>query len=122
MPHGERGSMSGDLEDLISRINSFRDDRDWRQFHNPKDLALSVVLEASELLELFQWRSAEQVVESRSQGLRDEIADVLIYTLMLADDLGCDPADLVRDKLRLNAQKYPVDRSRGTNVKYSDLR
>lgn len=108
--------MSNEIADLTAVINRFRDDRDWRQFHNAKDLALSIVLEASELLEIFQWKTAEEGCADE-QALREELADVMIYCLMLADDAGLDVAEIINQKLELNARKYPVDASRGSREK-----
>ncbi|MDK6804509.1 nucleotide pyrophosphohydrolase [Aerococcus sp. UMB7834] len=105
---------------LIEQINAFRDARDWRQFHNEKDLALSLVLEASELLEIYQWKTAEEGNQD-IEAIKDELADVLIYALMLADNLDLDIEELIPRKLAKNAIKYPVDKSRGQNKKYTDL-
>ncbi|KAA9300832.1 MULTISPECIES: nucleotide pyrophosphohydrolase [Aerococcus] len=105
---------------LIDQINAFRDARDWRQFHNEKDLALSLVLEASELLEIYQWKSAEEGNQN-IEAIKDELADVLIYALMLADNLDLDVNELIPRKLAKNAIKYPIDKSRGQNKKYTDL-
>ena len=80
------------MKKLMNRINQFRDDRDWRKFHNEKDLAISISLEASELLELFQWKNSEEVVESSLNEIKEELADVLIYSLMMADNLNLDVA------------------------------
>ena len=110
-----------DIHSLTSQINQFRDDRNWRQFHNEKDLAISISLEASELLELFQWVSAEEAVANKQVELKDELADVLIYSLMLADNLGFDVSELIENKLTKNALKYPVDKAKGSNKKYTDL-
>lgn len=106
---------------VIDTINQFRDERNWRQFHNPKDLAISISLEASELLELFQWKSNEEVVDNQAERLQEEIADVLIYSLMLADDLGYDVTEIIMDKLQKNAEKYPLDKSRNSKAKYDEL-
>lgn len=108
-------------ESSMEKINRFRDERDWRQFHNEKDLALSVTLEASELLELFQWKTAEETVISSEERLKEELADVLIYSYMLADNLGFDIDQIIEEKLVKNNQKYPVDKSKGRNKKYSEL-
>lgn len=105
----------------MNRINQFRDERDWRKFHNEKDLAISISLEASELLELFQWKKSEEVVEKSLQEIREELADVLIYSLMMADNLNLDVEDIIKSKLDLNKQKYPVEKSRGSNKKYNEL-
>lgn len=109
------------MKKLMNRINQFRDDRDWRKFHNEKDLAISISLEASELLELFQWKNSEEVVESSINEIKEELADVLIYSLMMADNLNLDVEDIIKSKLDLNEQKYPVENSRGSNKKYNEL-
>ena len=109
------------MKELMNRINQFRDDRDWRKFHNEKDLAISISLEASELLELFQWKKSEEVVESSLNEIKEELADVLIYSLMMADNLNLDVEDIIKSKLDLNEQKYPVEKSRGSNKKYNEL-
>ncbi len=114
------------LKELTSRIVAFRDARDWRQFHNPKDLAIAVSLEAAELLEPFLWKlqtQADAVTESPDAlaNLRREIADVIIYALLLAERLGIDPGQAVLDKLDENARKYPVEKSRGNSAKYTEL-
>jgi dCTP diphosphatase len=113
-----------DLDTLTRSIVNFRDERDWAQFHNPKDLALSLVLEASEVLEIFQWQEGPAidtvVVEKRSQ-LADELADVLYWTLLMAHDLKIDLPAALDAKLRANAQKYPVDKAKGSSKKYTEL-
>lgn len=112
------------LHDLTARIVAFRDERDWRQFHNAKDLALSLSLEAAEVLELYQWKTGpaiDAVASERRQDLADELADVLYYTLLMAHDQGIDLATALQDKLRRNAEKYPVDKAKGSNKKYTEL-
>ncbi len=104
----------------MDRINQFRDERNWRQFHNEKDLALSITLEASELLEVFQWKTAEEGVKDIEQ-IKDELADVLIYSYMLADNLDLDIDELIERKLIKNNEKYPVDKSKNKKDKYRDL-
>lgn len=101
------------MDDLIKEINDFRDERDWRQFHNAKDLALSVSLEASELLENFQWKTSEEAIANDLENIKDEIADVMIYSLMLADDLGLSIEDIIRHKIKKNGEKYTVETSKG---------
>ncbi|MHA6646866.1 nucleotide pyrophosphohydrolase [Aerococcus urinae] len=108
------------MMDLIDKINAFRDARNWRQFHNEKDLALSIVLEASELLEIYQWKSAEEGNQNL-QAIKEELADVLIYSLMFADNLNLDINEIIEEKLKLNAQKYPVEKSKNSNKKYTQL-
>jgi NTP pyrophosphatase (non-canonical NTP hydrolase) len=97
-----------EIEVLIKAINNFRDERNWRQYHNPKDLAISISLEASELLEDFQWKNSEEALEARFENISEEIADVLIYSLMLCSDLDLDVTQIVQEKLKKNAQKYPI--------------
>ena len=109
------------MKELMNRINQFRDDRDWRKFHNEKDLAISISLEASELLELFQWKNSEEVVESSLKEIKEELADVLIYSLMMADNLNLDVDESIKNKLDLNERKYTVEKSRGSNKKYHEL-
>jgi len=109
------------MKELMNRINQFRDERDWRKFHNEKDLAISISLEASELLELFQWKKSEEVVEKSLQEIREELADVFMYSFMLADNLNLDVEEIIKSKLDLNEQKYPVEKSRGSNKKYNEL-
>ncbi|WP_302170870.1 nucleotide pyrophosphohydrolase [uncultured Streptococcus sp.] len=109
------------MKELMNKINQFRDDRDWRKFHNEKDLAISISLEASELLELFQWKNSEEVVESSLEEITEELADVFIYSFMMADNLNLDVEEIIKSKLDLNEQKYPVEKSRGSNKKYNEL-
>src|SRR5699024_7741989 len=101
-----------ELNELMQKVNKFRDDRNWRQFHNEKDLAISVNLEASELLELFQWQTSEETVEENSPELKEELADVLIYAFMLADNLDLDIKEIMEAKLKLDELKYPVEKSK----------
>lgn len=109
------------MKSTIENINKFRDERNWRQFHNEKDLAISISIEASELLELFQWKSSEETVSNKLSQLKEELADVLIYSLMLADNLDLDVEKIIQDKLNLNAKKYPISKSYGSNKKYTEL-
>ncbi|MFD1472088.1 nucleotide pyrophosphohydrolase [Companilactobacillus mishanensis] len=106
----------------MEKINKFRDDRNWRQFHNEKDLAISISLEASELLELFQWKQSKEVVEKKPEQLKEELADVLIYSYMMADNLNLDIDEIIESKLEKNNKKYPVDKSFGNNLKYNQLK
>jgi NTP pyrophosphatase (non-canonical NTP hydrolase) len=112
------------MEDVLERIRRFRDDRDWLQFHDPKSLAVSIAIEAAELLEEFQWMSAEESrrhAEENIESVSDEIADVAIYLLELSDLLGIDLKKAILSKLDKNAVKYPVDKSRGRSTKYNKL-
>ncbi|MGN7313395.1 nucleotide pyrophosphohydrolase [Alkalicoccobacillus gibsonii] len=98
------------MTDSMLRINQFRDERNWRQFHDEKDLAISISLEANELLELFQWKTSEEA-KGNSERLKEELADVLIYSYMMADNLGFNIDDIIAEKLIKNARKYPVSKS-----------
>ena len=112
------------MQDVLRRIRKFRDDRDWMQFHDPKNLAVSVAIEAAELLEHFQWKNEAQVAEhvrQNKQQVSEEIADVAIYLLELADNLGIDLVQAIHAKLDKNALKYPVEKAKGVATKYTDL-
>lgn len=109
------------MKELIDNINRFRDEREWRQFHNEKDLAISISLEASELLELFQWKESAEVVEASLDRIKEELADVFIYSLMMADNLNLDIKEIIETKMELNKKKYPVELSKGSHKKYDEL-
>ncbi|WP_010097955.1 nucleotide pyrophosphohydrolase [Ornithinibacillus scapharcae] len=98
-----------EIQSLISAINEFRDERNWRQYHNPKDLAISISIEAAELLEDFQWIDSEEALKKNQENIREEIADVLIYSLMLCSDLELDVKEIVEEKIVKNGRKYPVE-------------
>lgn len=108
------------MNKIIQAVNQFRDERNWRQFHNEKDLAISISLEASELLELFQWKSPEETLATKQEQLKEELADVLIYSLMLVDNLNLDVETIIKEKLAKNAQKYPIAQSRNSKTKYTE--
>jgi NTP pyrophosphatase (non-canonical NTP hydrolase) len=109
------------VDHLIQKLIEFRDQRNWQQFHNPKDLAISLVLEAGELLELFQWKSSEQAVQEKRDDIEEEMADVLMYLLLLANELGIDLEQAVINKIAKNVEKYPESKSYGSSKKYTDL-
>ena len=114
----------GEIKEITEKIKKFRDERDWGQFHNHKDVALSLVLEASEVLEHFQWKSPEEVnkcAEVNKEELSDELADVAIYLLELADNLKIDLPKAIETKMKKNAVKYSVEKSKGRNEKYNKL-
>ena len=104
------------MNDLIQEINTFTEERDWDQFHTPVNLAKSIVIEAGELLECYQWSD-----EANPDAVEEELADVLNYCFLLASKLGLDPIETVRKKMRKNAEKYPVEKSRGRSDKYDKL-
>lgn len=110
-----------EIKKLTNKVIQFRDDRNWKQFHNPKDLAISISLEASELLENFQWKSNEEALNKNMDNIKDELADVLIYSMLLANDLGFDVEEIVKNKIEKNKSKYPVEKSYGVKTKYTDL-
>jgi len=115
------------LNEIISLTNlilNFRNERDWTQFHNPKDVALSLVLEASEVMEHFQWKSQEEIeeyVKTNKQDIGEELADVLYWVLLLSHDLNIDIAKTLEQKMKKNAEKYPVDKAKGSHKKYTEL-
>ena len=112
------------INDLEVLVLKFREARDWKQFHNPKDQALSLCLEAAELLELMQWRNGaelEKHLRAHRDRVGEELADVLGWILLLAHDLRIDLADAFRRKIALNEQKYPVEKARGSAKKYTEL-
>jgi NTP pyrophosphatase (non-canonical NTP hydrolase) len=106
------------LDKTIQKLVKFRDERDWSQFHNSKDLSLALSIEASELLELFLWKENEGFDKSK---LKDELADVLCYAILLAVKNDLDILEIVNDKIAKNALKYPVDKAKGTAKKYNEL-
>ena len=109
-------------QETISQVLKFRDDRDWRQFHNPKDLAISISLEAAELLEVFQWSAEDTGCDGRLEKVREELADVLNYCILMADACGLDMDEIIREKLKRNAEKYPVEKAYGSKKKYTELK
>lgn len=116
-------SMS-EIKSLTEKIKKFRDDRDWMQFHNHKDMALSLVLEAAEVLEHFQWKKPEEVekhARKRKEEIAEELADVAMYLFELADNLKIDLAKAIEDKLAKNAKKYPIQKAKGNARKYTEF-
>lgn len=109
------------MDKLMATINKFRDERNWRQFHNEKDLAISISIEASELLEIFQWKSSEEAIKDKLPAIKEELADILIYSLMFADNLCLDVNKIIEEKLAVNSQKYPISKSHSSNKKYTEF-
>ena len=107
-----------EIEEITDRLLQFRDERNWEQFHNSKDLALALSIEAAELNELFLWKAAEDVNEEK---LKEELADILIFALLLARKHKLDVRDIILNKISVNAKKYPVEKSKNSAVKYSAL-
>ena len=107
-----------DIEAMVAALREFRDERDWAQFHNAKDLAIALSVEANELLEIFLWKSPHDVELDR---VREELADVFAFALLLADKYGLDVRAIVEDKLAANRVKYPVEKAKGSAKKYNEL-
>lgn len=113
--------MSDSIKELTKKIVNFRDERNWKQFHNPKDLAISVSLEAAELLEVFQWSGTDTAVDTEKKiaKVKEELADVLIYSFLMANDLGLDIPEIVSTKIDENNRKYPAEKAYGKADKYT---
>ena len=108
-------------KETIDSVLKFRDDRNWKQFHNPKDLAISISLEAAELLEVFQWSGDDLRCESKLDKIKEELADVLNYSILMADACGLDLDEIIRAKVKKNEEKYPVEKAYGNKAKYTEL-
>lgn len=113
--------MDNKPADLIKSLTDFRDARDWAQFHDPRNLALALSIEAAELNELFLWKKGESTEGIDPQKLREELADVFAYAFLLAERLNLDVEEIVREKIKKNEEKYPVEKARGSSVKYDKL-
>ncbi len=109
-------------QETINQVLKFRDDRNWKQFHNPKDLAISISLEAAELLEIFQWSGEDVYCRDKMEQIREELADVLNYSILMADACGLDLDEIIRDKVKKNNEKYPVEKAYGSKEKYTELK
>ena len=109
------------MKALISKLIAFRDDRDWKQFHDPKNLALALGIEASELNELFLWKKESDLATVNQEKVAEELADVMIYALLLCEHYGFDPKTIISDKIASNGKKYPVEKARGRADKYDQL-
>jgi NTP pyrophosphatase (non-canonical NTP hydrolase) len=107
-----------DLKDLQKKLLEFRDERDWAQFHNAKDLALALSIEVAELNELFLWKKPE---EANIEKIKDELADVFGYAILIADKYDLDVHEIILSKIQKNADKYPVEKAKGTAKKYTEL-
>jgi NTP pyrophosphatase (non-canonical NTP hydrolase) len=106
------------IQEIISKLIDFRNERDWEQFHNTKDLALAISIEANELLELFLWKTPE---EADKQKLKEELADIFSFAFLLAHKEGLDVKEIVLEKLKANSMKYPIEKSKGNAKKYNEL-
>ncbi len=112
------------IDELVKRIIIFRDERDWKQFHNPKDLTISLVLEATEVMEHFQWKNTKEtkkyIIEKKNE-IGEELADVLYWVLLMSHDLKIDVLDALEKKIRKNEEKYPIQKAKGNHKKYKEL-
>jgi NTP pyrophosphatase (non-canonical NTP hydrolase) len=106
------------IDEIILQLIRFRNERDWEQFHNPKDLALALNVEAAELLELFLWKDAN---EANQEKIKEELADVFAFAFLLAEKYNFDVNEIVLEKIKRNAEKYPVEKSKGSSRKYNEL-
>ncbi|WP_288217981.1 nucleotide pyrophosphohydrolase [uncultured Fusobacterium sp.] len=109
------------LDSINALIKKFKEDREWDKFHNPKDLAISLSIEAAELLECFQWKTSEQSVKENLDSIKYEIADIAIYLLYLCDKLNINILDAIEEKVKINEIKYPLEKSKGNSTKYNKL-
>ena len=107
-----------ETEEIIDELIKFRNERDWEQFHNVKDLALAINIEAGELLELFLWKNAE---DANKEKVKEELADIFSFAFLLADKYGFDVKQIILDKIKVNSEKYPVNKAKGTAKKYDEL-
>ena len=111
------------MENLVKELREFAKERDWEQFHSPKNLAMALVVEAAEIVEHFQWLTQEQsksLPPDKLEEIKEEIADVMIFLTNLADKLGIDPIEVAREKIEKNKQNYPADKVRGKALKYTE--
>jgi NTP pyrophosphatase (non-canonical NTP hydrolase) len=107
-----------ETEEIIQALLKFRNERDWEQFHNPKDLALAISIEAGELLELFLWKNAD---EANKEKVREELADIFSFAFLLAEKYQFDVKEIVLEKIKNNGEKYPIEKAKGTAKKYNEL-
>lgn len=107
-----------EIAELTQKLIAFRDVRDWKQFHNPKDLAIALSIESAELLEAFLWKSSE---EASTDKIKEELADVLAYAFLLANECGLDVSKIVSAKIEANSLKYPIDKAKGSAKKYNEI-
>lgn len=112
------------IQQITQRIIDFRERRDWKQFHNPKDLALSLVLESAELMEHFQWKNKDEMEKhliDKKEAVAEEMADVLYWILLMGHDFNIDVFEALEDKIKKNEEKYPEDKAKGSHKKYTEL-
>ena len=113
-----------EIKNMIEKIKKFRDERDWMQFHDPKNMAVSIMIEAAELLEHFQWKNKDEVqeyIKANKEEISDEVADIMAFLIEFCDNSGIDLEKAIENKLQKNAKKYPVNKSKGVATKYTKL-
>ena len=113
-----------DIKSLTKKIIAFRDARDWKQFHNPKDLSLSLVLEATEVMEHFQWKNKEEIddhIKHNKEDIAEELADVMYWVPLMSNDMKIDIAKALKKNIEKNEKKYPVEKAKGSHKKYTEL-
>ncbi|MBI2279926.1 MAG: nucleotide pyrophosphohydrolase [Bacteroidetes bacterium] len=106
---------------VIKELIKFRNDRDWEQFHDSKNLATAISIEAAELNEIFLWKTIKESEDVKIEKIKEELADILSFSFLLAEKHGLDPFDIISEKIKINAKKYPVDKAKGTAKKYNEL-
>ena len=114
-------NSEGQLAVVVAQLRKFRDERNWKQFHTPKDLALSLCLEASELLEVFQWSGTDLYCVDKKEHIKEELADIVNYCVLMADACDIDLDSVSREKIQKNREKYPVEKAYGKSKKYTEL-
>jgi dCTP diphosphatase len=120
-----QNNTMNELEEIKHLIRKFRDERDWMQFHNPKNLACSISIEAAELLELFQWKTpqeSENLSKETKEKISNEMADIAVYLIELSDNLGINILEAIKTKMVANALKYPVSKAKGSALKYTEFK
>ncbi|MFW9878500.1 MAG: nucleotide pyrophosphohydrolase [Candidatus Thorarchaeota archaeon] len=109
------------IQQLKDSVEQFKIDRDWGQYHTPQDLAVSISIEAAELLEVFQWGIKEDIKPDRIEKIKEELADVMIYCISLANTMDIDIVTIIHDKIKLNSEKYPIEKAKGSTKKYTEI-
>jgi len=110
-----------DYNEVIQQLKKFRDEREWKQFHDSKNLATAISIEAAELNELFLWKTIKESEEVDLKKIKEELADILSFSFLLAEKHGLNPFEIVKEKIKVNMEKYPVEKAKGTATKYTDL-
>ena len=108
-------------KEVLAQLIKFRDDRDWKQFHDSKNLATAISIEAAELNELFLWKTIDESEDVDVEKIKEELADILSFSFLLAEKHGLDPFEILADKIKVNAEKYPIRKAKGTAKKYNEL-